>query len=312
MKNEIQNPIKTWENEVIEIANRIRIRVLEHTINNNGGYMSQACSSAEIFATFYTKILNIGESIAPFIPEPFKGVPGIYNPNYETGGLYNGPKNNDFDRLIFSPSHYALVLYATLIETGRMSPEGLAQFNQDGSTVEMIGAEHSPGCEITSGSLGTGLSQAVGIATARKRNGEKGRVFVFLSDGEFHEGQVWEAIAFMSHNSLDNMITYVDINGQCCDGRIDDVMTIDPIEDRITAFGGEVVSVNAHDPGELYKASLLSNKGKPVFVLSYSNPTQGLDLLANRAPKLHYLRFQNDEEKNLYKKELNRLMLSGK
>ncbi len=89
-------------------------------------------------------------------------------------------------------------------------------------------------------------------------------------------------------------------------------MTIDPIEDRITAFGGEVVSVNAHDPGELYKASLLSNKGKPVFVLSYSNPTQGLDLLANRAPKLHYLRFQNDEEKNLYKKELNRLMLSGK
>ena len=215
MKNDYYDLNNSWEREAKEMANRIRLRVLEHTINNNGGYMSQACSSAEFFATLYLKILKIGKSEAPFIPEPFLGTPGKGNPYYQSGGAYNGPKTKENDRFIFSPSHYALVLYATLIETARMSPEGLQQFNKDGSTVEMIGAEHSPGCEITSGSLGTGLSQAVGIAVARKRRGENGRVVVFLSDGEFHEGQIWEAIAFMSHYCLDNMLIYVDLNGHC-------------------------------------------------------------------------------------------------
>jgi transketolase len=163
----------------------------------------------------------LGKSAAPLIPVAFAGVPSASNPAAFTGANYNGPKATDLDRFIFSPAHYALVLYSVLIETGRMSEDGLAQFNQDGSTVEMIGAEHSPGCEVTSGSLAQALSQAAGIALARKLRGEKGRVWVMMSDGEFQEGQTWEAFEVLSFYKLDNVGIYVDVNGQQCDGRME-------------------------------------------------------------------------------------------
>lgn len=289
----------TWQENIYKIANRIRLRVLEHSLKNNGGYMSQACSSAELFAALYTKILNIAPSQAPKIPEPFKGTPGT-TPDYTTGGIYNGPKSPELDRFLFSPAHYALVLYATLIEVGRMSSEGLSQFNQDGSSVEMIGAEHSPGVEVTNGSLGQTISQGVGIALARKMKGETGRVILMLSDGEFHEGQTWEAIESMSHYKLDNVLIYVDVNGQCCDGKIENVMTVEPLQQRLESFGCRVFSVNAHDADALVAPSLGSPDGKPVVVLCYSNPVQGLPLLNQRSPKLHYLRFKDEAERQTY------------
>ena len=122
------------------------------------------------------------------------------NMAFFNGGMYNGPNEPQFDRFIFSPAHYALVLYSALIEVGRMAPEGLEQFNQDGSTVEMIGAEHSPGIATTTGSLAQALSQAGGIALARKRRGDAGSVWVMMSDGEFQEGQTWEAIAALAYH----------------------------------------------------------------------------------------------------------------
>ncbi|MBI3763986.1 MAG: transketolase, partial [Chloroflexi bacterium] len=203
----------SWQAEARRVAQAVRRRVLEHTIKNNGGYLSQACSSAEILATLYTRVLNIGPSQAPAIPLPFPGVPGPQNPSAFTGALYNGPQAPHLDRLFISPAHYALALYATLIEVGRMAPEGLEQFNQDGSTVELIGAEHSPGMETTTGSLGQALSQAGGVALARKLRGETGRVWVFMSDGELQEGQTWEAFAALAHHRLDHVGIYFDING---------------------------------------------------------------------------------------------------
>lgn len=172
----------SWQAEIQEAANNIRKRVLLHTIKNNGGYMSQACSAAEIISAMYLQIMNIGASVAPMNPLPFAGVPGPDQPGAFTGAGYNGPFAPDLDRFILSPSQYALVVYAALVELGRMSEEGLAQFNQDGSTVEMIGAEHSPGMEVMTGSLGQGISQAAGIAMARKVKGDSGRVWIFMSD----------------------------------------------------------------------------------------------------------------------------------
>lgn len=298
----------SWQENAYEIADNIRLRVLEHTLNNNGGYMSQACSAAELFASLYTKILNIGPSEAPMIPPPFLGVPADDNDKYQTGRGYNGPVAPHLDRFIFSPSHYALVLYAALIEVGRMAPEGLKQFNQDGSSVEMIGAEHSPGCELTNGSLAQAVSQAVGIAMARQRKGDSGRVVVMMSDGEFHEGQVWEAVESMSHYKLDNMIVYVDVNGQCCDGKTSDVMGLEPLQSRLEAFGARVFSVDAHDVDALAAPSELEPDGRPIFVLCYSNPTKGLPLLDTRAPKLHYLRFTGEEERENYRKEYQKML----
>ncbi len=289
-----------WQDETRRVAQRVRLRVLDHVLRNNGGYMSQACSAAEILSTLYTRVMRLGPSAAPLIPLPFPGVPGAGNPRYFTGAAYNGPKAADLDRFIFSPAHYALVLYSLLIETGRMAPQGLEQFNQDGSTVEMIGAEHSPGCEVTCGSLGQALSQAAGIALARKRRGDSGRVWVFMSDGEFQEGQTWEAFEALHFYHLDNVGIYVDVNGQQCDGRMVDVMDIRPLKEKLEAFGARVCEVDGHDVQALAAPAALAPDGRPLVVLARTDPCRGLKLLRARAPKLHYLRFTSDKERDAY------------
>ncbi len=288
------------QDEVRRIAAGIRRRVLEHTIKNNGGYLSQACSSAEILATLYGGVMNLGRTDVPIVPPPFAGVPRAGNPHYVTGAAFNGHRGKDLDRFFLSPAQYALVLYATLIETGRMAEEGLLQFNKDGSSVEMIGAEHSPGMESMTGSLGQGISQAAGTAMARKRNSETGRVFLFMSDGEFQIGQTWEALQAMSFHMLDNMIIYVDVNGFQCDGKMCTVMDVEPLDKRLESFGARVFRVNGHDIKRLADAGSLTPDGRPVVVLADTDACRGLNVLKARAPKMHYVRFTSDEEKGRY------------
>jgi len=296
-----------WLSQGQRMARGIRRRVLEHTINNNGGYLSQACSSAETFAALYLTVMNLGPSAAPMIPPPFPGVPAPGNEGYFTGALYNGPRAPHLDRFYMSPAHYGLVLYAALIETGRMAPEGLAQFNQDGASVEMIGAEHSPGMEVTTGSLGQGLSQAMGVALARRLRGETGRTWVFMSDGEFHEGQTWEAMQILAWQKLDQVGIYVDVNRQCCDGAMSDVMEMGDLPAKLEAFGAKVVTVNGHDLEALAAASQVEHEGKPLVVLCYTDPCRDMEIFRANAPKLHYLRFKNAEEKAAYAARLREL-----
>lgn len=301
-----------WTVKVAAAARGIRKRVMEHTVASNGGYLSQACSSAEILATLYLKTMNLGPSAAPMIPPPFPGVPGPDNKNTFTGEAYNGSHAPDTDRFYLSPAHYALVLYTALVEAGRMAPEGLAQFNKDGSTVEMIGAEHSPGFGMMGGSLAQTLSQAAGIALIRKRRGEKGRVWVFLSDGECQEGQTWEAIQTAAHYGLDNLAVYIDVNGQQCDGRTCDVMTIEPLEDRFAAFGARVVAIDGHDIEAIDSAGAPRADGKPLVVVCRTDPCRDLDLLKGRAPKLHYVRFVSEAEREEYRHKCEELFSSPK
>lgn len=288
-----------WQDEVKRVAAGIRRRVLEHTIRNNGGYLSQACSSAEILATLYVKVMDLGKIKTPLVPKPFPGVPGPDNPDYFTGASFNGP-GPDKDRFFLSPAQYALVLYAALIETGRMAEEGLAQFNKDGSVVEMIGAEHSPGMETMTGSLGQGISQAAGIAMARKRKNEKGRVFIFMSDGEFQIGQTWEALQALSFHMLDNVVIFVDVNGFQCDGKMCNVMDVEPLDKRLEAFGARVFRVNGHDIKKLAETGAVTPDGRPVVVLCDTDACRGLEVLKSRAPKMHYVRFTSPEEKARY------------
>ena len=286
--------------EVARVAGGIRRRVLEHTLKNNGGYLSQACSSAEIFAALYTRIMNLGPIHTPIRPAPFAGVPGDRNPLYRRGDFYNGPKGPSWDRFILSPTHYSLVLYACLVETRRMDVEGFVDFNKDGGILEMIGAEHSPGMEVMTGSLGQGISQAAGIALARKLKGDSGKVWVFMSDGELQPGQVWEALQCMAFYNLDNMGIYVDVNGHQCDGKTSQVMGIEPLERRFEAFGCETYRVNGHDPIALVNPTLSPRHGKPLVVLCDTLPWKEIDPLKSRALKLHYLRFNNPEERKPY------------
>lgn len=289
---------------IYRAANGIRRRVLEHTIKNNGGYLSQACSSAEILATLYLDVLNIGEVEEPLVPNKFPGVPSANNKNGFTGADYHGAKSPEYDRFFLSPTHYSLVLYAALIEVERMAANGLDDFNKDGGVVEMIGAEHSPGMEIMTGSLGQGISQASGIAMARKLKGESGKVVVMLSDGECQSGQFWECVQAMCHHKLDNMLMYIDVNGYQCDGPVETVMTMEPFDKRLESFGARVFRIDGHDVEALSALGQLKLDGRPTFVVCDTDTARNMEILREREPKMHYVRFSSEEEKARYEKTL--------
>lgn len=294
-----------WKPAVEQIAFGIRRRVLEHVLANDGGYMSQACSAAETFAMLYGRTMRLAASAAPMVPREFGGVPGTPGATFITGAEYNGPTAPDLDRFVFSPAHYALVLYAALIEVGRLDEEGLQAFNRDGTTVEMIGAEHSPGIETTTGSLAQALSQAGGIALARQLRGDTGRTWVMMSDGEFQEGQTWEAVEAACRFQLANLRVIVDANGQQCDGVLDE--TAGSFTERLRAFGASAVDVDGHDLNAL-DAAMSANPGRPHFVMARTNPVQGLEFMNERAPTLHYLRFTGPDERAKYEHAYHDMM----
>jgi len=284
---------------VQKTANNIRKRVLEHTVKNNGGYLSQACSAAEIVAALYSGLVKLNPLPAPLAPELFKGVPSRNFSDYQTGAVFNGTQSPEADRLIISPAHYALVIYTALIETKRLREDGLDFFNKDGYSVEMIGAEHSPGFETTTGSLAQALSQAGGIALARKLKKETGKVWVFMSDGEFQEGQTWEALAAINYHGLDNVKIIVDVNRNQCDGPMDSVMTIEPLAQRIKSFGWQVDVIDGHNLREMYGAGSKQTL-KPQAILAYTDPMKNIEILKERLPVLHYVRFSSEAEREKY------------
>jgi len=288
--------------DVERVASNVRRRVLKYTLCNNGGYLSQACSSADTLATLYLRALKLGPSVAPPVPGPFRGSPG---PGIKTvtGEAYNGdPTDLTLDRLIFSPVHYALVLYSLLVEIGRLDEKAFDNYNVDGSTVELIGAEHSPGLAVTAGSLSQALSQAAGIAYARKLKNATGRVVVFMSDGEFQEGQTWEAAQTMVNLKI-NLVVVVDVNGQQCDGEMKQVCDVGDLARKLRGFGAEVKQVDGHNISEIEMA-VRARSDLPRFVLCNTNPCQGIPLLNDRAPKLHYIRFRDTAEKRKFENVL--------
>jgi transketolase len=288
------------------VAASIRVLTAEQTLRSGGGYLSQACSSAEILATLFTRVLRLGPSVGPSMPDPFVGVPG-HAPSNPSGGRYLGTRTSQTDRFVLSPAHYAVALYATLISVGRLSPKALEQFNQDGSVVEMIGADHSPGCELATGSFGQALSQAAGIALARRAREDSGQVWVFMSDGEFQEGQTWEALQFLAFHRLDNVAVVVDVNGQQVDGRMVDVMEVEPLADKVKAFGAHISRVDAHDPAALAAAAGQRMAGMPMVILADSDPTRGLPSLQSRRPRLHYVRLASDQEREHLRRDVAQL-----
>ncbi|MEM5501677.1 transketolase [Ahrensia kielensis] len=281
-----------------EVALGIRRRVFEHSMRNNGGYLSQACSAGEQLAWLYNEELKLGDPTLPMIPKPFEGVPSADNPNYHTGAGYNGPFEPQYDRLFIAPAHYALVAYATLIEVGRMAPEGLEMFNKDGSSVEMIGAEHSPGMEVHNGTLGIGLSTGAGLAYGRKLKGEPGRTWVYMSDGEVQEGQTWEAVQGASFHGIDNLYAIMDVNRQQCDGAMDSVMEVGDLKAKFQNFGAVCVDIDGHDINAMRDAVNEPHDGKPLIILANTNPFHSMPILEERFPRLHYVRFKSEDERS--------------
>ena len=243
----------------------------------------------------------------PLIPAPFHETPKTGHPAL-TGINFNGGGQPDCDTFILSPAQYALVLYAALIEAGRMDEKGMSEYDRDGSTVEMIGAEHSPGMEVTTGSLGQGISQAAGIAWARKTKGETGRVVMLMSDGECQSGEFWEAVQAMSFHQLGNILIFVDVNGCQCDGPVSTVMNLEPFDERLKAFGARVYRIDGHDIETLVRRGRMPLVDVPTFVLCDTDPCRGMDILKKRFPKFHYVRFSSPAEKAEYQRYYEKMV----
>lgn len=286
--------------EIQQAATNIRKHVLQLTLERNGCYLSQACSSAELLATMYLSVLNITESKAPMIPEAFPGTPSKDNMDYLQGAAYHGDLKAPYDRFFISPAHYAAPVYSALIEAGRLSPDALEKFNRDGYAMEMIGANHTPGFENAAGTLDQAISTAGGTAHARKLRNEEGTIYVMMSDGEMQEGQLWEAIQAAVFYKLDNLVLLVDVNGQQVEGATSDVMGIEPLDARFEAFGAKAIKVDGHNIQEIQAAVTQREKDKPLIVLCYTSPTQGIPYLKEREPILHFVRLKKGEEYDKY------------
>lgn len=282
-------------------ANSIRKQILKITLERNGCYLAQACSSAEIVAALYMDIMNLGPSVGSWEPIPFPGVPGPDNMDYQRGSAYNGAPAPDKDRFFVSCCHYASVIYCALAAVERISPDCMDKFNVDGWNMEMIGAEHSPGFENTAGSLGQTISIAAGTAHARKMKGETGKVFCMLGDGELQEGQLWECMQTAGYYKLDNFIIVVDANEQQVEGAVEDQMSIQPITQRFTSFGAVCVSCNGHDIEALIEAANTEHKDKPLVIIAKTRGTTGIPPLEKRWPYLHFVGIGPDETEEFQK-----------
>ncbi|MEQ9592747.1 MAG: transketolase [Cyclobacteriaceae bacterium] len=191
----------------------------------------------------------------------------------------------DEDLFFLSNGHISPVWYATLARSGYFEVKELATFRQLHTRLQGHPAthEHLPGVRIASGSLGQGLSVAIGAASTKKQNKDNRLVYVLMGDGEQQEGQVWEAAMYAAHNKVDNLIATIDYNGQQIDGAVDDVLSLQDLKAKWIAFGWQVIESNGNDLEDVIKtlkhAKTLTGKGKPVMNLMKTEMGYGVDFM---------------------------------
>ena len=168
------------------------------------------------------------------------------------------------DRLVCSPGHYVIGPFAAAAELGLLDEDAAAGYGQNGSPVEAIGTERSPVMDYTCGSLGQGLSAALGFALSDRLRGSGARVFTMVSDGELEEGQVWEAALFAAHHHLDRLVVLLDANNSQVDGPVDSITTLEPIAAKWAAFGWHVQDLDGHDPYALAAALAGAAAARPA------------------------------------------------
>ncbi len=191
----------------------------------------------------------------------------------------------DEDLFFLSNGHISPVWYSTLARSGYFDIKELATFRKLNTRLQGHPAthEHLPGVRVASGSLGQGLSVAIGAALTKKHNKDNRTVFVLMGDGEQQEGQVWEAAMFAAHNKVDNLIATIDYNGQQIDGAVNDVLSLLDLKAKWKAFGWEVIESNGNDLEEVIKtlkhAKTLTGKGKPIMNLMKTEMGYGVEFM---------------------------------
>ncbi|MFA6586101.1 MAG: transketolase [Candidatus Paceibacterota bacterium] len=244
------------DNKILELkktANLIRQSIIEMLVEAKSGHTAGALGMADIFTLFYFHILK-------------------HNPK--------DPLWEDRDRLILSNGHICPVLYASMAHSGYFPIEELKTLRKLGSRLQgHPHREYLPFVENSSGPLGAGLSQAVGMALADKINEKKDRyIYCFMSDGELNEGNSWEAIMLAGKNKLKNLIAIVDRNNIQIDGYTEKVMPLEPLADKWRAFNWHVIETGGHNFKELNDAVLEAQKikDKPIVIIAHTTPSKGI------------------------------------
>jgi len=248
------------ENEILnlqKIANEIRILIIKSLVKAGSGHSAGPLGMADIFTVLYFHILN-------------------YNPEK--------PDWEDRDRLVLSNGHICPVFYATLAKAGYFPIEELQTLRQINSRLQ--GHPHRtalPGIENTSGPLGEGLSQAIGMALVGKMDKKDYYVYCLTSDGEHQEGNTWEAVMLAPKYKLNNLIQIIDRNYIQIDGNTEDVMPLDPLLAKYESFGWHVIQINGNDMNDIIDSVNEAKKvtGKPVFILANTTPGKGVSFMEN-------------------------------
>lgn len=189
------------------------------------------------------------------------------------------------DLFFLSNGHISPVFYSVLARSGYFDVKELATFRKINSRLQghPTTHEHLPGIRIASGSLGQGMSVAIGAALSKKYNKDNRTVYCLHGDGELQEGQIWESIMFASHNKVDNLIATVDVNGQQIDGPLSKVLSLDNLEDKFKAFNWTVLHMDGHNMDEIIstldKAKSLTGQGKPICILMKTEMGKGVDFM---------------------------------
>ena len=250
---------QTKKNELQKIATEIRLGVLKSVHAAASGHPGGSLSIADMMAYLYFEEMNIDPK----------------NPKWE-----------DRDRFVLSKGHCAPALYATLAHRGFFPVEELVTLRRFDSRLQghpdMKGV---PGVDMSTGSLGLGISAACGMALRAKADNLSYRVYTAIGDGESEEGQVWEAAMFAAHYKLDNLVCFVDLNGLQIDGKITEVMNPTPHDEKFRAFGWHVIVINAHDFDEIESALAEARtvKGKPTAIIAKSVKGKNVSFMEDRA-----------------------------
>ena len=256
---------------LVERAHNIRRHALKMGQVQGQGYVGQALGAADLLAVSYFHAMN-------------------YRPQ--------DPEWEARDRFYLSIGHYAIALYAALIEARIIPLDELETYGSDDSRLPMSGmAAYTPGMEITGGSLGQGLGIAVGACLGLKRKRSTAFVYNLLSDGELNEGSTWEAVMSASHWKLDNLIAIVDVNNQQADGHSSEILSFEPIVDRWQAFGWFTQRVDGNDLEALVAAfdAARSHAGpQPRVIICDTRMGKGVPFLENRE-KTHFIRVEEHE-----------------
>ena len=264
--------------ELEKIANNVRCGIIESVYAAKSGHPGGSLSIADILTVLYFNQMNIDET---------------------------KPQDKSRDRLVLSKGHCAPALYSTLAERGFLE-KGLLKTlrNINGNLQGHPDMNKIPGVDMTTGSLGQGLSVANGMAMASKLGGEGIRVYCICGDGELQEGQIWEAAMSSSHYKLDNLCVIVDNNNLQIDGNVNKVMNIYPLDEKFKSFGFEVIHVDGHNIAELISAfgQAKKVKGRPTVIIANTIKGKGVSFMENEAG--WHGKAPNQEEYELAMKEL--------